>query len=100
MRLWPLDGTGLMLSFCAYVRVQVVCLCAFHPVLIGRSDLSAPRLPSPQQLERGEPEFSRLAPGVTARTCENLRETRVQLCRAYCDLPLTFKAAPVGITGY
>lgn len=89
-----------MLSFCVYVCVHVVCLCAFHPVLIGRSDLSAPRLPSPQQLERGEPEFSRLAPGVMARTCENLQETRAQSCHAYCDLPLTFKAATVGTTGY
>lgn len=60
-----------MLRLCVYVCAQVMCLCAFHFLLIGTSDLSALRLPSPQQLEQGEPEFSKLTPGVTPRTCEN-----------------------------
>lgn len=53
------------------MSMQVACLCAFHLLLIGTSDLPAPKLPSPQQLEQGEPEFSKLMPGVMARTCEN-----------------------------
>lgn len=80
---------GLMLSFCVYVHAQVVLFVCFHFILIGRSDLPAPRMPSPQQLERGEPEFPTLPSGVTAGTCENLSETCTQSRHAYCDLPLT-----------
>lgn len=50
----PLGGMGPPPSFCA----QVVCLRASHLLLMGRSHLPAPGLPSPRQLERGEPEFS------------------------------------------
>lgn len=74
MRLWPLGGMGLTLSFCVYIHVWVygcVCVCDVHPIIIGRSNLPAPRLPPLQQLERGEPEFSMSTCSVTVRTCEN-----------------------------
>lgn len=50
----------------------VVCVhaCDVHPVIIEKSNLPALQLPSPQQLERGEPEFSMSTCSVTVRTCE------------------------------
>lgn len=48
-----------------------------HPVIIGKSNLSAPQLPSSQQLEWGELEFSVSTRSVMAGTCEkrDLRPT-------------------------
>lgn len=43
-----------------------------HPVIIEKSDLPALRLPSRQQLEWGELEFSMSACSVTVRTCEKV----------------------------
>lgn len=77
MRLRPLGGMGLTLSLCVYI-CMCVCVCVYSlacmrvmliPVIMGKSNLPAPQLPFPLQLERGEPEFS-VSRGVTAGTCE------------------------------
>lgn len=54
-----------------------VCMGDAHPVIIGKSNLSAPLLPSTQQLEWGEPEFSVSTCSVMVGTCEkrDLRPT-------------------------
>lgn len=54
-----------------------MCVCDVHPVIIGKSNLAAPRLPSLQQLERGEPEFSMSTCSVMVRTCEKKQRSRI-----------------------
>lgn len=60
-----------MLSFCVYICAGIwLCVCDVHSVIIGKSNLPALQLPSLQQLERGEPEFSMSMCSVTVGTCE------------------------------
>ena len=50
-------------------------MCYVHPIIIGKSNLPAPRLPSPQQLDWSELEFSMPACSVTARAFGEKKDT-------------------------
>lgn len=89
-----LDAGPLCACVCIYISVWVylcVSVCDVLPVIIGKSNLLALHLPSTQQLERGEPEFSMSSFSVMARTCEKsntVAEPRFYTCTPRCgDFP-------------
>lgn len=90
-----LDAELLCVHPCVGISM-CVCVSDVHPIIIGSCNLPALRLPSLQQLERGEPEFSMSTRGVTVRTCENSRTAYTlprshfssrALCHAFGESP-------------